>query len=380
MDTITHGIAGALIGKAFFTPDHFADPEAKSYSRTAILGATLSAVFPDSDYLFTRFGSGELSFIRLHRYVTHSFLCLPAFAVLVAVVVLALARWQRWRSPSLVRLTWICAVGIASHIVSDLITSYGTMIWSPWSTARPAWDLVFIIDFTFTGIVLVPQILVWIYRGPREKAGHGWGMDFAMWLVFTVLAEAALWLAPRMYFPYSPVMAALGPLVLAVVFFAPQWRGFGYRVRRSRWCRTGVYALCAYLVVCAAAHAFAERRVREFAAAQNLQVEALGALPVPPSANYWDGLIRTPRGVYEAQFALLDGVGRAAPPFFHLVPDSPRTVGSTPRAICRWCKVISGLPGFPSSTRSYETAATSSNWTICGLRCAIRAPRSFACA
>jgi membrane-bound metal-dependent hydrolase YbcI (DUF457 family) len=322
MDTLTHGIAGALIGKAFFAPEPADDTSTASLGRTAILGATLGAVFPDIDYFITRFWPGEIEFIQLHRYVTHSFLCLPLFAFIVALAVYAFARWRGWRSPSFLALTAICGVGIASHIFFDLITSYGTMIWSPWSTARPAWDLVFILDFTFTGIVLVPQVLVWIYRAPQGKAVHGWGLDFAMWLVFTVLAEFVLWVAPKVYFSYSPVMVALAPIVLAAVFFLPQWRGFGYRVKRSSWCRAGVCALAVYLLICADAHAVAERRVREFAAARGLQVEALGALPVPPSANYWDGLIRTPLGVYEAQFPLLDGVRAAPPPDLRLHPDS----------------------------------------------------------
>jgi membrane-bound metal-dependent hydrolase YbcI (DUF457 family) len=335
MDTLTHGIAGALIGKAFFAPELSSDPGSTSLGRTAIVGATLGAIFPDIDYFFTRFWPGELVFVQYHRYVTHSFLCLPLFAVIVALATYAFARWRGWRSPSFGVLTAICGAGIASHIFFDLITAFGTMIWSPWSTARPAWDLVFILDFTFTGIVLVPQVLVWIYRGPQDAAPHGWGLDFVMWFVFTALAEFALWLAPKIYFSYSPVMVALAPVVLAAVFFLPQWRGFGYCVKRSSWCRAGVYALAAYLLICAGAHAGAERRVREFAVARGLQVDASGALPVPPSANYWDGLIRTPSGVYEAQFALLDGLQAAAPPRLLFHPNSPPD---------RWLEAARQLP------------------------------------
>ena len=50
------------------------------------------------------------------------------------------------------------AVGIASHILFDSATSYGTRIWNPFSTDRVAWDFVFIIDFVFTAIVLLPQV------------------------------------------------------------------------------------------------------------------------------------------------------------------------------------------------------------------------------
>ncbi len=54
MDTITHGIVGALIGKTFFAED--VSPAAFSWreplrttGRVAILSATIGAIFPDID-------------------------------------------------------------------------------------------------------------------------------------------------------------------------------------------------------------------------------------------------------------------------------------------------------------------------------------------
>jgi len=58
-------------------------------------------------------------------------------------------------------------------VLLDLFTSYGTMIFSPFSDYRYALDLTFIIDLIFSGILLVPWIVsliwrkraVWICRG-----------------------------------------------------------------------------------------------------------------------------------------------------------------------------------------------------------------------
>jgi inner membrane protein len=326
MDTITHGIAGALIGKAFFAPEGapggVADPSLKTLGRTAILGATLGSIFPDSDTFVVTFSHNDLGIIQYHRYVTHSWVCLPVFAILLALLVGAFARWRGWRSPSMLALTAICGIGIASHILLDLITSFGTMAWSPLSEARPAWDLVFILDFTLTGIVLVPQLLAWIYRAPQRSMQSFWVVSVSLWLAFSALAEAALWIAPRLYFSYSPVMAVLGPILLAVVFFVPHWREFGYRIRRATWCRAGLGALAAYLLICIVAHSAALARVRQFATQNGVQVESLAALPVAPSANYWDGLIRTSSGVYEGQFPLLDLHGSASPASLRFFPDS----------------------------------------------------------
>jgi hypothetical protein len=77
--------------------------------------------------------------------------------------------------------------------------------------------------------------------------------------------------------------------------------------------------LVAYLGLSAAAHELALKRVKDFAAARSVTVERIGALPMPPSLASWSGLIRTPNGVYQSWFSLLD----SQPPTFHFFKDSP---------------------------------------------------------
>src|SRR5260370_9845203 len=51
------------------------------------------------------------------------------------------------------------------------------MIWSPLKWSRPAWDLIFIIDFGFSAILLVPQIVAWVYargEGLQRRAPGSW--------------------------------------------------------------------------------------------------------------------------------------------------------------------------------------------------------------
>jgi hypothetical protein len=45
-------------------------------------------------------------------------------------------------------------------------------------------------------------------------------------------------------------------------------------------------------------------RIHKFAELDHLQVESIGALPLPPSLWHWDGLVRGPRGVYELRMDL----------------------------------------------------------------------------
>ncbi len=320
MDTITHGLVGALIGKAFFAERGTARSE--QAGGVATLAATLGSVFPDIDVAAELLSSNDLAILQIHRNVTHSFVCLPVFAVALATLTRWYARRRGWDTPSWAALAGIYAVSLASHILLDLATSFGTMIWSPWNYTRMSWDLVFIIDFAMTAIVLLPQTIAWVY-GRRE---HSAWRASCLWAFFTAGMVFVSWLADAVGFPFSPWTVVAVPLLLLALFFLPMWRGWGFRVRRSSWCRAGVYAFVAYLGICAAAHYVALRRVEEFAASRGLHVERLGALPFPPSAAHWEGLIRTPNGVWEGRVDvwndLLSTRRTEDSPMFRFVADS----------------------------------------------------------
>ena len=354
MDTITHGIVGALIGKAFFAGHRDATraegtagrdgtgasrgpggapemPRWNQSGRVATAAATLGAVFPDVDIIFGPITRNDLAVIEMHRGVTHSLLCLPVLAVVLAATTRRYARRRTLESPSWVALTGIYGVALASHILLDLATSFGTMIWSPWNHARPAWDLVFIIDFTLTAIVLLPQLVAWIYR-QRERSIR---RAARLWAVFSGAVVLIAWGTRAAGFTFSSWAVVVVGALLAVWFFLPAWGSWGFSVRRASWCLAGVYALAGYLCLCAVAHRAALRRVEQFAAARGLRVVRLGALPLPPFLACWDGLIRTPEGVYEARLDLFRGYRRGiAPdsaskasngefPTFHFFADSP---------------------------------------------------------
>src|SRR4051794_6994059 len=151
MDTITHGIAGALIGKAVFGGEEMFAGRPMNRARIATWSLMLGAIFPDSDVFRDMVSHNDLLILTWHRSYTHSLLCLPIFALLLAGLTRWIASWRKWDTPSFAMLTVIYAVGILSHISLDLVTSFGTMIWSPLRWSRPAWDIIFIIDFTLTG-------------------------------------------------------------------------------------------------------------------------------------------------------------------------------------------------------------------------------------
>ena len=131
MDTITHGIVGALAGKALFAGRDVPTGSAKGgtyhalsspAARAAIVACTLGAMFPDIDIFAGPLARNPLAIMEWHRNITHSALMLPLWALVLAALSLPLARLLKWKSPPFLVLFAIYAVGIATHIFLDVVT------------------------------------------------------------------------------------------------------------------------------------------------------------------------------------------------------------------------------------------------------------------
>jgi len=170
MDPLTHAISGIALARAL--PRHHLP---KKY----VAFIALMAMAPDADYLL-RFIS-DTAYLHYHRGITHSLLMLPLWVWLI----ISLTSKRRLRDPV---MPWLIAAALALHILLDLITSFGTMIYAPFSDARIAWDAVFIIDPLFTGILALPLLLAMFRR--RHARRLAWtGLFFAsayLGLVLTV--------------------------------------------------------------------------------------------------------------------------------------------------------------------------------------------------
>lgn len=302
MDTITHGIAGALIGKAVFRGEDMFASQPINRARIITWSLMLGAIFPDSDILRDWYSSNPMLILTWHRSVTHSLVCMPFFALALAALTRWFARWRKWDAPSFGALTGIYAVGILSHILLDLVTTFGTMVWSPLQWSRPAWDLIFIIDFTLTALVLCPQLLAWVYHKPEGLKNRA----IITWSVLSIASLGVAALLKNFGAPISAQTAVTIIMLLAVFFLLPATRGKGLRVRYAFWNRAGLAAAIIYFAAAFFAHRSALERVEKFASLFELQAESLGALPLPPSLWHWDGLVNTPHGVYEVHLDLSD--------------------------------------------------------------------------
>jgi membrane-bound metal-dependent hydrolase YbcI (DUF457 family) len=302
MDTITHAFAGALLGKGLFTTRRSESPtEHSQQSGVAIFAVTVASAFPDIDVFYNNFAQDNLGMLKYHRYVTHSIIMIPIWLLFLTPLIRWGARMFGFTPPSFLWTALAGAVGIASHILLDLVTSFGTMIWSPLSRVRPAWDIIFIVDFIMSAILLVPQMAAWVHRDPERSVRRA----SRMWALFTLLALGVLWFSATNGYPFSVWVVPIASAVFAAFFFLPLIGSRGAKISRSTWARGGLLAATAYLLLCTFAHHVALTRLRNFATAEKINVINLAALPEAPSLLYWDGLILAPNGVYRLNETLL---------------------------------------------------------------------------
>jgi len=144
MDTLTHALSGALVGRILAPTKG----EHTVSARECVALGFCAAAFPDTDVVLS--WVSPLAYLLNHRGVTHSLLMLPVWSALLAWIWSRIRRRQaHWRT-----YLAVSAAAIFIHILGDLITSFGTMIFAPFSDARVAWSTTFIIDLWFSGILI----------------------------------------------------------------------------------------------------------------------------------------------------------------------------------------------------------------------------------
>jgi inner membrane protein len=181
MDTLTHALSGALLARA--TAPKGAPP--RSIPRRVAAGF-FAAAAPDLDFVLG-FVSPVL-YLEQHRGPTHSFVLLPLWALLLAWALAKILREPRgWRA-----LYGVSALGLAAHILGDLITSFGTIILAPLSYERYGWGTTFIIDLWFSGILLAGLAASLFWRTSRAPAIAATAVLVAYVGAQAVLKERAL--------------------------------------------------------------------------------------------------------------------------------------------------------------------------------------------
>lgn len=154
MDPITHALLGATLAQAFFH---------KRLGKSAPWIGGLTAMAPDLD-IFIRQSSQPLLNLIYHRQFTHALAFVPIGALICTLIWIFIIRRNKTEWPYVYLATFIAYL---SHGLLDACTTYGTQLLWPWSDTRIAWDIIFIVDPIFTGILLLGVILTYKKWNPN---------------------------------------------------------------------------------------------------------------------------------------------------------------------------------------------------------------------
>jgi inner membrane protein len=153
MDSVTHIFLGSALAMA-------AAGRRLGYRRAFVIGA-LAATFPDFDcFLHT---GDEMRDLALHRHFMHSLIIVPLLAAL-SVLPFMLHKRSRplWKPLYLAAL-----IACVSHTLLDTLTSYGTMIFWPFTPHRYALDIIPVVDPLYTLPLIAGVIFAWKRKSPR---------------------------------------------------------------------------------------------------------------------------------------------------------------------------------------------------------------------
>ena len=156
MDPITQGALGAAVPQAVATAQKGPALVAGGFGFLAGLAADLD--------VFIRSAEDPLLFLEYHRQFTHALIFIPVGG-LVTAALLYLAIGRRLRL-TFGRALLFCTLGYGTHGLLDFATSYGTMLFWPFSEERYAASIISIVDPLFTVPVVGLVVVTAIRRSP----------------------------------------------------------------------------------------------------------------------------------------------------------------------------------------------------------------------
>ena len=141
MDPISQGAVGAAFAQSAVNK--------KNIFSISVIGF-LAGLAPDLD-VFIRSSTDPILFLEYHRQFSHSLFFIPFGALIVAVFLYPLFR----KSISLRTVYLASFLGYATHGLLDACTSYGTLLFWPFSSQRVTWNNISIVDPLFTIPILI---------------------------------------------------------------------------------------------------------------------------------------------------------------------------------------------------------------------------------
>lgn len=131
MDVVTHGLSGAVVGAAF-------GAAVPAYATELTLLGMVAGMLPDLDFLAEL--KGKEAAWKLHRIVLHGIA--PAFLLGTLLVIVT----GLWLPVTLMIVTLTVFAAISVHLFLDVLTSFGTCLFYPFSKFRVSVKSHFIVD------------------------------------------------------------------------------------------------------------------------------------------------------------------------------------------------------------------------------------------
>ena len=165
MDPLSQGTVGAAFAQSAANKTNIA--------KVSIVGF-LAGLAPDLD-VFIRSSTDPVLFLEYHRQFTHSLIFIPLGALIVSAFVFPLVR----QSLSF-KTTYLASfLGYATHGLLDACTSYGTLLFWPFSDERITWNNISIVDPLLTIPALI--FLAVAVKTNRRRFGFlavGWIVSY----------------------------------------------------------------------------------------------------------------------------------------------------------------------------------------------------------
>ena len=178
MDPVTHGLTSYALARAVLSKP----------AKATILLVVVAGVAPDLDTLTSL--AGLSSRLRYSGSVTHSYL---GAGILAAVLGCAFWGWQRRRAGAACSFRFalgLAALGVASHVLLDLTTSYGIALRWPFRQVITAWNFMLALDPLLLCILLMALLLPGLFRlvsdeigaQKNDNVGRGWAIGALIFL------------------------------------------------------------------------------------------------------------------------------------------------------------------------------------------------------
>ena len=141
MDPLSQGTVGAVFAQSTSNKSNI--------FKVGLIGF-LAGLAPDLD-VFIGSSTDPILFLEFHRQFTHSLIFIPFGSLIVSLLVFPLVK----SSMSFKNVYIASLLGYATHGLLDACTSYGTLLFWPFSNERITWNNISIIDPLFTIPVLL---------------------------------------------------------------------------------------------------------------------------------------------------------------------------------------------------------------------------------